>query len=285
MNTTVAGQSEVNLHFDRAADYWRDVYTRVGVTAQIYRDRQTEILRLLESLSPPEGTRILEVGCGAGRMAVALARRGFIVDAVDSVGRMVRITREFSIQSGVERFVRTELADVNCLGYADEEFPFAIAAGVTPWLPSLETPLKELARVLRPGGYLAITADNKLALSRLLDPVARVSQAGGALLHFAGLRSRGPVVRMYSPARFNAALHRAGFEIVCGRTIGFGPFTLARRELLPDAFAIRLNTTLQEYADRRTPVIRARGRQYIVLARKGSNNDERNHESGIHRRR
>jgi ubiquinone/menaquinone biosynthesis C-methylase UbiE len=261
-------QHEINLHFERAAGYWRDLYTRDDVSSRVYRDRQAAILRIVDELSLPHGERILEAGCGAGRMALALAARGYRVDAVDSVQRMVDIARAFADENDAGHLVKTRLADVSRLPFGENEFNLAVAVGLTPWVPSLAVTLGELRRVLRAGGHLVITADNRIALTRLLDPVARISQAGGALLAFLGLRSRSPVARMYAPARFDKSLRNAGFEILASETAGFGPVTLARCSFIPDGAGLRINRILQASADRKTPVIRSLGRQYIVLSRK-----------------
>jgi len=46
-----------------------------------------------------------------------------------------------------------------------------IGMGVAPWLHSLNTAIREFARVLRPGGYLILTADNRWRLNHVLDPL------------------------------------------------------------------------------------------------------------------
>src|SRR5438046_2926250 len=90
--SAAAGQAEV-IERQRAVDAWfathvrtwDDLYDSRGVTGRIYQTRQAAALRWLDGLCLDQSTRVLELGCGAGRATVALAQRGFNVVASDSV--------------------------------------------------------------------------------------------------------------------------------------------------------------------------------------------------------
>jgi SAM-dependent methyltransferase len=192
--------------------------------------------------------------------------RGYAVDAVDSVEKMIHITRDSACSANVGHLVVTQVGDVHQLPYADNSFPLILAIGVLPWLPALQDPLKELARVLRPGGYLVVTADNVLGVFRLLDPIARLSQMVGIILRHARLRSKGAVARMHAPWTVDSALMKAGLLKQRSSTVGFGPFTVAKHKLLGDALGLRLYKVLQRCADRDVPVIRVLGSHYVVVA-------------------
>ena len=71
------------------------------------------------------------------------------------------------------------------------------------------------------------------------------------------------------PGRLDARLRRAGLELVERRTIGFGPFTFWRRQLLPTGPAVCVCIgRLQRLADRGVPLIRIAGWHYLVAARR-----------------
>jgi hypothetical protein len=72
---------------------------------------------------------------------------------------------------------------------------------------------------------------------------------------------------LHWPGEFDLLLEATGFEKVRSATVGFGPFTLFKQRLLPDAWGLRLHHYLQELADRRTPGLRLSGSHYLVLAR------------------
>src|SRR5438445_13056081 len=75
-----------------------------------------ELVRVLDAGLLP-GKTVLEIGCGTGTNAIALARRGYRVTAVDFVDMAVRRPREKAQQAGVERDFRVlEATRVELLG-------------------------------------------------------------------------------------------------------------------------------------------------------------------------
>src|ERR1700738_1603927 len=96
----------VDTFFDSAATYWRDVYALAGTQAEIYRDRHAGAPAWSEALAAPRGSRALEVGCGAGFLATAMARRGYRVEAVDASEAMVEKARQTAAVAGGGRAPR-----------------------------------------------------------------------------------------------------------------------------------------------------------------------------------
>ena len=68
---------------------------------------------------------------------------------------MVDSTEERVNRAGQEQRVRTGQGDVHSLCFPNETFDLVLAIGVLPWLPSIEQPLREMARVLKPGVILS----------------------------------------------------------------------------------------------------------------------------------
>src|SRR3954462_10552822 len=81
-------QTVIDAHFGQTADYWRDVYEHEGLQGLVYRERMQAALAWVDELGLPQGSRVLEVGSGAGLATVELARRGFTVEATDSSAAM-----------------------------------------------------------------------------------------------------------------------------------------------------------------------------------------------------
>lgn len=80
-------QGKVTAYFQSQSAFWNDIYTNRGVYAEIHRNRHSTVLTWIDSLPYPRDTNVLEVGCGAGYMSVALAQKGFRVHAIDPVRR------------------------------------------------------------------------------------------------------------------------------------------------------------------------------------------------------
>src|SRR5216117_3967363 len=94
-------QKRVNDYFQSTLAYWDEIYREGGVYQTIYQRRRTVALSLVDKLALPAGSRVLEVGCAHGLTTVALAERGFSVEAVDAVPEMISAARIRAQESGL----------------------------------------------------------------------------------------------------------------------------------------------------------------------------------------
>ncbi|MCL5670859.1 MAG: class I SAM-dependent methyltransferase [Acidobacteria bacterium] len=221
---------------------------------------------------------MLEIGCGAGLMTLALANRGFAVTAMDAVQAMLNETRRLVVRAGVAARVRTALGDVHQLSFKDNTFAMVIALGVIPWLHSPGGALQEMARVLEPGGCLIASADNRWRMNYCFDPflfpgLAPMRRRVRSVLEQQGLWKEFPAKARSQPhslREFDALLAGSGLRNERRKTFGFGPFTFLNCSLLPNSAGMKIHRWLQSLADHQVPVIRSAGSQYLVLARKSS---------------
>jgi ubiquinone/menaquinone biosynthesis C-methylase UbiE len=219
----------------------------------------------------------LETGCGAGLLTVALAQRGFVVDALDPVPTMLDLTRAAASDLGVESRVRAVAGDVHHLQYPDDSFHAVLGLGVLPWLHSPQLALTEMARVLKPGGYLLVTVDNLWRLNDVLDPrrtpvfgfFRRIFSLGRH--HWRAFRNHRLVptlARLDSTHDLDSGINAAGLTRIKSVTLGFGPFSIWDKPMFNEATGIALHRKLQSLADRNFPILRSTGAHYVVLARK-----------------
>jgi SAM-dependent methyltransferase len=107
--------------------------------------------RLLDAAEVREGARVLDVGTGTGSIAAAACERGAKVAAVDAEPGMVAC----AAQAAPEADVR--LAALPRLPFADHEFDAVVGNFVLNHVGRPRAALRELRRVTRPGGRIAVT--------------------------------------------------------------------------------------------------------------------------------
>jgi ubiquinone/menaquinone biosynthesis C-methylase UbiE len=268
-------QQRVYDLFEAESVRWTNLYGHRDAFSVIMQDRHALALAFFDSLCLPHEAKILEVGCGAGLMSVALAERGYTVDALDNVQAMTEAARRLSIESGLSDRVKLAIGDVQSLNFGDGRFTVAIALGVVPWLSDLVAALREIARVLRPGGYAIISGDNPWRMNDLIDPalnpfIAPLKRTVRRAIVGLGLKSSStvPSPRLYTQESFVQDLRSMGLQSLIVKPFGFGPFTVLHHGIFPDATGVRIHRALQNYCDRRSSFLGRFASQYVVLAQK-----------------
>jgi len=262
-------QEHVNAHFDSSASYWDGVYRGESLQGLIYQQRQAAVLDNVDATNLGPGGCVLEIGCGAGHLTARLAQRDLAVDAVDASPAMVDSARGLIQEAGLGAHVTLGVADVHALPFDERHFDLVVAVGVIPWLHSPGSAVEEMARVLRPGGSLILTADNRARLASFTDPRAWLALSPLKRAQVAMRRSRGLATsRLDSPRTIDDLLRRSGLVLEQRRTVGFGPMSFMGRAILSDRRSIRLHRRLQGLADRGVPGLRGTGWHYVVRARK-----------------
>ena len=100
------------------------------------------------------GAQVLDVACGTGNVAIPLARRGYIVTGVDIATNLLAQARERAAGEGLS--VTFDEGDAEQLPYADASFDGVATMFGAMFAPRPELVAAELARVLKPGGALAM---------------------------------------------------------------------------------------------------------------------------------
>jgi SAM-dependent methyltransferase len=123
-------------------------------------DLELDILRPMAA-----GAEVLEVGCGTGLIMRGLADTARRLAGVDiSPGMLAEARRRgFDVVEG----------DAQRLPFADETFDLAYSFKVLAHVPDIRLAMREMARVLRPGGRLVAEFYNALSLRRLAKRIGR----------------------------------------------------------------------------------------------------------------
>jgi len=153
--------------FEALADHLGPAYLRYSFT----KGTEQEIDFLVEALGLRPGLRVLDVGCGPGRHAAALARRGIEAHGVDVSARFVELAGQLAPPGAT-----FERLDARALPFA-EEFDVAVSLcqggfGLLGGAGEGDV-LAGMARALRPGGVLAVSAFSAYFQVRWLEETDR----------------------------------------------------------------------------------------------------------------
>ncbi|MDQ3857415.1 MAG: class I SAM-dependent methyltransferase [Actinomycetota bacterium] len=206
---------DVRLMFDRISPVY-DAMNRVMTAGLDGRWR-----RLAAGAVVRPGDRVLDACCGTGDLALAARERGGAVTGVDFSEAMLDRARRKS------RDVEWVRADILALPFADASFDAVTVGFGIRNVEDLEAALRELARVLRPGGRLAcleITQPSgplrpffRLWFDLLVPLAGKVLPGGAAYTYLPASVRRFP-----GPGDLAAACERAGFADLSWRLLAGG---------------------------------------------------------------
>ena len=136
--------------FDTISDKFENIRSQYDV------QRRLEIV--FEELLPEslEGRRVLDAGCANGRFSCLAIARKANVTSFD-------ISHSLVVQAHKNKYVdKPVTSDVLAMPFADKEFDIVISSEVIEHVMYPRQAIKEMSRVLKPGGILALTCPNRL---------------------------------------------------------------------------------------------------------------------------
>jgi ubiquinone/menaquinone biosynthesis C-methylase UbiE len=181
-----------------------------------------------------DSDRILDLGCGAGRTSVALAELGLEVVGVDLSEAMVEAARDQASLAAVE--IEFHVMDATALTFADASFDAVLFSynglELVPGLAGKEQVLRQVRRVLRPGGVFLFTTHSIFALNvhapyrflgflryacgRLFGWPVREQELGERFIDDDDEEVR--YLQVLPPSRYLRLLRRCGFQVLSFNT-------------------------------------------------------------------
>lgn len=217
-------QFAIDQHSSQAgqfAERYRDLSADVYGSCFTYSRRRLD--SLLERFLPARGAglSLLDVGCGTGYHMASLRARGFNVAGIDGSEEMLEHARINNPGAEIRQ------ADVEAIPFPDSSFDFVLCIEVLRYLPDSAACIREMARVLKPGGVCLATATPVFNLNGywLVNRIASAVKVGD-------------LVRLKqfftTSSRLRREFAEAGFEKTAAHGVYIGPVNWVER-LMPSA--------------------------------------------------
>ncbi|MEQ8769840.1 MAG: class I SAM-dependent methyltransferase [Phycisphaerales bacterium] len=145
---------------DWDTDYYHPIAERLY-------DRQ--VARMIRALGVPPGGPVTDAGCGPGVHAIRAAKLGHRVEALDLSHTMLGEAQRRATQAGVADSISFRQADLTALDIPDASRRHVFSWGVVIHIPDAEAALANLARIIEPGGRLALHLTNATAFDHTLE--------------------------------------------------------------------------------------------------------------------
>lgn len=245
--------------FSQKANYWNELYSHPATLFEhhmcLRRDHAAAYIRSHFDT----GTALLDLGCGAGVLSERLLELGYRVTAADASLDMVELSRE-----RLKRFPEASRrhCQANCLDlpFADGEFDLVVCLGMFGYFDEVTRALREIGRVLKPGGTLIISVRNQnthqvfdlLQLAKHpFRPLRAVAQRIAHAIRPPQRARENPAgddgfrIEIYdSPARLIKGVTQRGYTLVDFDGLGYGPVAVAGHKLFSERLSIRLSDFL-----------------------------------------
>jgi ubiquinone/menaquinone biosynthesis C-methylase UbiE len=204
-----------SAQFDEDAfrEFERSAYSRVASTYDLATERVTAQVNdpILDAVGATQGTRLLDVACGPGRLSAAASRRGCLVTGVDLAEPMVAIARRRCTQ-GV-----FYTGDAERLPFESDRFDAVVCSLGVLHFADPERAIGEARRVLVSGGHYAFTSWVPPARNPFFGLVLGAVQKYGSM--DLPLPQGPPLFRFGERAECERTLRACGFEVVSTRDV------------------------------------------------------------------
>ena len=154
-------QAIIRQQFARTRPY-AELYDGVSSNAHFFKTRLRRVHELVRECPPG---KVLDVGCGPALTFDQLLERGFECFGVDQSENMIAECQRRYGHHGAARFA---VGDIRCLAFPDSFFDVILCLGVLEYVDA-DVALRELARVLKPGGVLVTSMHNDWSPYRLWE--------------------------------------------------------------------------------------------------------------------
>jgi len=248
--------------------HWNDLYTEQKSCLDHHFIQRLELAAEVFKRHSSVTDKVLDLGCGAGVLAEKMVEAGYTVDAADMSLDMLNFTRERLAKFPSESY-NVFQAESEYLDIPDNTYDVITCIGVFGYMDDVDASIKELRRILKPGGTLIMSIRNfhnlrafdvynwvRMIFVKFPRKVLGVFAGSSTTVspaYKASVKSKAtqgnPVANVISicdrPDNVIKIFDGFGFKIADFYGTGYGPFTFRSKEFLPTLLSKWLSNSIR----------------------------------------
>ena len=214
MNAANVDQAELTK-FSSLAHRWWDVDGEFGPLHAINPLR----LDWIDGIAPLKGQRVLDVGCGGGILADAMARKGADVLGIDLAEKSLKVAQLHALEAGTSQITYRLVAAEALAAEMPDQFDVVTCMEMLEHVPDPASVVQACARLAKPGGWVFFSTINR-------NPKSYLHAIVGAE-YLLGLVPRGTHdwQKFITPAELARMCRNAGLEIIGSKGMVYNPLS------------------------------------------------------------
>ncbi|WP_312792694.1 bifunctional 2-polyprenyl-6-hydroxyphenol methylase/3-demethylubiquinol 3-O-methyltransferase UbiG [Diaphorobacter nitroreducens] len=182
---------------------------------------QINPLRLdwINQLSPLEGRKVLDVGCGGGILSDSMARKGAEVTGIDLASKALRVARLHALEAETPRVQYREISVEELAKECPGSFDTVTCMEMLEHVPDPQSVVAACARLVKPGGWVFFSTINRNAKAFALAIV------GAEYLLKMLPQGTHEYAKFIRPSELASACRQAGLDVLHTRGMQYNPVT------------------------------------------------------------
>lgn len=176
--------------------------------------RFSQFLTLVHELDLKGHEKVLDIGSGPGELSIQIANRleaGGFLHGIDLSPRMIRLAKKIAAAHGSHN-VAFGKGDALNLRFVNNTFDVVVSSNAFPWVPDRKRFLREVYRVLKPGGCFGLVALSNKCYREFTEAFKRVSENNPGLFPD-GRPFEIMGARLHTLTALGRLVSKVGFEI------------------------------------------------------------------------
>ena len=215
MHTTENADPAELAKFSELAHRWWDTESEFRPLHQINPLR----LAWIDDIVPLAGKRVLDIGCGGGILADAMARKGAEVLGIDLAGKALKVAQLHALEAQTQGVSYREVSAETLAAEQPESFDVVTCMEMLEHVPDPSSVVRACARLVKPGGHVFFSTINRNAKAFVFAIVGAE--------YILNLLPRGTheFAKFIKPSELAAYARAAGLDLAHTRGMEYNPLT------------------------------------------------------------